>query len=109
MEISQRKPWLERTITLLLIAYFIFGYLPIASWNESRGFYHILGFSWEEKIPFITPFILGYSLPFFFLYFFFFFFFYPSFLWVLFFFLVCFFFFCLQKKKKKKKKKKKNP
>ncbi|OGQ05994.1 MAG: hypothetical protein A2W61_07815 [Deltaproteobacteria bacterium RIFCSPLOWO2_01_44_7] len=62
MEISQRKPWLERTITLLLIAYFIFGYLPIASWNESRGFYHILGFSWEEKIPFITPFILGYSL-----------------------------------------------
>jgi len=61
MEIK-RKPWPERLITLLLVAYFVFGYIPIADLNEARGIYHTLGFSWEEEIPFLAPFILGYSL-----------------------------------------------
>ena len=56
------KSWRERLITLGLIAYFVFGYLPIADWNAARGLYHVLGFAWEERIPFLAPFILGYSL-----------------------------------------------
>lgn len=49
-------------ITVGLVAYFVFGYLPIADWNARRGIYHVVGFSWEEGIPFLAPFILGYSL-----------------------------------------------
>ncbi|MDO8529488.1 MAG: phosphatase PAP2 family protein [bacterium] len=57
-----KKSWVEQLIFLGLIAYFVFGYLPIANFNASRGIYHVVGFSWEEKIPFLAPFILGYAL-----------------------------------------------
>lgn len=56
------KPKEQILITVGLMAYFIFGYLPIAAFNESRGIYHVLGFGFEKNIPFIAPFILGYSL-----------------------------------------------
>lgn len=59
---NSHKLWIQRLIALGLVAYFIFGYLPIAAWNASRGIYHVVGFGFEEKIPFLVPFILGYSL-----------------------------------------------
>ena len=59
---NHSKTWRERIIFIVLVGYFIFGYLPIASFMASRGVYHVVGFSWEAKIPFLVPFILGYSL-----------------------------------------------
>lgn len=53
---------LQILITTGLVAYFCFGYLPIAAFNESRGVYHVVGFAFEMQIPFLAPFILGYSL-----------------------------------------------
>lgn len=49
-------------ITLILVLYFIFGYLPIGRWNAARGVYHTVGFPFEEYIPFLSPFIFGYLL-----------------------------------------------
>ncbi|MBI4125107.1 MAG: phosphatase PAP2 family protein [Deltaproteobacteria bacterium] len=59
---NYKKGWTERLITLGLVVYFVFGYLPIADWNAARGIYHVVGVPWEERIPFLAPFILGYSL-----------------------------------------------
>lgn len=59
---NSKKSWREQLVFLGLVAYFIFGYLPIASWKASQGIYYVVGFSWEEKIPFVAPFILGYAL-----------------------------------------------
>lgn len=57
-----RKHGTEIFITLLLVAYFIFGYMPIADFNQARGIYHTLGLPGEERLPFFAPFILGYGL-----------------------------------------------
>jgi len=59
---NYRKGWREQILFLLLIGYFVFGYLPLAAFMGSKGFYHVVGFEWERKIPFMVPFILGYSL-----------------------------------------------
>lgn len=59
---NSRKTWRERLILVGLVLYFVFGYLPIADFNAARGLYHVVGFAWEEDIPFLSPFILGYSL-----------------------------------------------
>lgn len=63
MEIQSRSTlWRERGIGLLLVAWFIFGYLPINAFNKARGVYHILDLPGEEGIPFVSVFILGYLL-----------------------------------------------
>lgn len=58
----EKRTTLQILITLGLVAYFVFGYLPIAAWNEARGIYHVAGFAFERDIPFLVPFIFGYSL-----------------------------------------------
>lgn len=46
----------------VLIAYFIFGYLPINALTEARGIFYTVGFPFEEQIPFVPLFILGYFI-----------------------------------------------
>ena len=63
MEIESRSTlWRERGISLLLVAYFVFGYLPINAFNKARGVYHILPLPGEAGLPFMPVFILGYLL-----------------------------------------------
>ena len=49
-------------LTLLLVLYFFFGYMPIDAFNSHRTSFHTLGFPFEARIPFLAPFIFGYSL-----------------------------------------------
>lgn len=49
-------------IALLLLAYFSVGYLGINAFSASRNIFYTVGFSFEERIPFMAPFILGYLL-----------------------------------------------
>lgn len=56
------NPWPQRILFLLSIAYFSFGYMPLNAWNETRGVFHTLALPFENEIPFLAPFILGYSL-----------------------------------------------
>lgn len=63
MEMQSRSTlWLERGISLLMVGYFVFGYLPINNFNKERGIYHIVALPFEIQIPFISAFILGYLL-----------------------------------------------
>ncbi|MBI5299197.1 MAG: hypothetical protein HY877_02725 [Deltaproteobacteria bacterium] len=63
MEMQPRSTlWLERGVSLLMVGYFIFGYLPINNFNKARGLYHIVALPFEAQIPFISAFILGYLL-----------------------------------------------
>lgn len=59
---ENNRIWSRRIATLLLVAYFIFGYLPINQFNVARGIFHTVGLPGEDKIPFLIPFILGYCL-----------------------------------------------
>lgn len=62
MTTEYNKSWRELLVTVGIMLWFICGYLPIAAVNAKRGVYHVVGFAWEEQIPFLAPFILGYSL-----------------------------------------------
>lgn len=58
----EKRPLAQILITFTLILYFIFGYLPINTFNAKREIFYNVGYGFEKDIPFLSPFILGYLM-----------------------------------------------
>lgn len=57
---TSHERWEKRNWFLFLVGYFAAGYLACNWFNAQRGVYYDVGFGFENSIPFLPAFILGY-------------------------------------------------